>query len=53
MDVDHSVVIVEGRGGIRGLNGNGKNKIKIGQNKQKNIVKYICILKYGISIPKV
>ena len=28
MDVDNSVVIAGGEGGIRGLNGNGKNTIK-------------------------
>ena len=29
MDMDHSVVIAGGMGGRRGVNGNGKNTIKI------------------------
>ena len=29
LDMDNSVVIVGGNGDIRGLNGNGKNTIKI------------------------
>ena len=40
MDMDNSVVIAGGEEGIRGLNGNGKNIIKI-KKKEKLFVEYL------------
>ena len=34
MDMDHSVVIARERGSLRGLNGNGKDTIKIQLKKE-------------------